>query len=262
MRILLFLFCLSVSAIAFAQVNLEDGLRLHYTFSGNVKDESGNKNDPADKKIKLVQDRFGNPKSACNFNGSNSYIRIKDASSLHTGDQISMCVWIKPIHFYNGKCHASSIISKGKPSGRAAYFLFFDDNVYRNDGNCYAKVDVQHQNYYGTGMTDSSYKPYTPYVELMEWVSVIYTYDGSMVRIYVGCDLVKSYEASSVYFTNTWDFYIGKNDSGDYPYWLNADLDDIRIYDRAINIDEVKQLQNVAVMQKQPGNNPTVIYFL
>ena len=215
---------------------------MHYTFSGNVKDESGNKNNPGDNNTKLTEDRFGNPKSACHFNGKSSYIRIKDASSLHTGDQISMCAWIKPIGFYKGKCHASSIFSKGKSGGRTDYFLFFDDNVYRHDGNCNAKVDVEHQNYYGTGMTDSSYKPYSPYVKLMEWVSVIYTYDGTIVRIYIGCDLVKSYEASSVYFTNTWDLFIGKNDSEQNPYWLNADLDDVRIYDRALNFDEVKAI--------------------
>jgi hypothetical protein len=35
------------------------------------------------------------------------------------------------------------------------------------------------------------------------------------------------------------DLFIGKMDNPQYPYWHNADIDDIRIYNRALSASEV-----------------------
>jgi hypothetical protein len=43
-------------------------------------------------------------------------------------------------------------------------------------------------------------------------------------------------------FTSNYDLYIGKLNNTQYPYWLNGDLDDIRIYNRALTEDEINAL--------------------
>lgn len=237
MRILLFLILALSSTTLFSQVDLKAGLMLHYTFDGVIKDESGNQNDPVDnKKTSFTEDRFGKAAGACHFNGKNSYLRIADNKSIRMDDQISLCVWIRPTGFYSNKCHVNSIIMKGKQTGTTFYSLRYDDNIYRNNGNCNAKLDKDHENFSGNGTNNPAYEPY---VQLNKWQNVIYTFDGTTARIYIDGKEVKTEEGRSLYFTNPQDLFIGKVDLDSYPYWLNADLDDLRIYDRAITQAEV-----------------------
>ena len=45
-------------------------------------------------------------------------------------------------------------------------------------------------------------------------------------------------------FTNAYDLLLGKWNTPSYPYWFNGVLDDVRIYNRALTRNEVKQLYN------------------
>ncbi len=57
-----------------AQVNLDSGLVAYYPFNGNAKDESGNGNNGSVFGATLTMDRFGNDRSAYEFNGTDNYI--------------------------------------------------------------------------------------------------------------------------------------------------------------------------------------------
>ncbi len=226
-----------------AQVNLSLGLKAHYTFDGNVNDQSGNNNNPIFNNTSFTTDRQGNANSAVSFNGTNTYIQIPNAASLNFTNQISICVWVKPLGFYQGTCHGNSIVMKGNSDNLPGnYLLRFDDNFFTNGTNCSNPVvDVDHQNFYGRG-TNPGPPGYTPYIQPGQWYSVIYTYDGSTARLYVNCELKVSTPAPGLTFTNSAALFLGKLNNATYPYWLNGDLDDVRIYDRAINVEEVNVL--------------------
>ncbi|MCX6314157.1 MAG: LamG domain-containing protein [Sphingobacteriales bacterium] len=222
---------------ASAQVIIDPSLKAYYPFDGNAKDASGNKNNPIFNNATLTKDRFGKPNSAYHFNGINQYMRIPNSATLNLKNQITLSVWIRPTGFYHGICHASAILSKGGGNYLPGdYALRFDDALISSGMGCGdITADTIHQNFRGTGTV---LNPYTPYIKKNQWYSVIYTNDGTSARLYVDCDLKYSVTFSET-FSNTEDLFLGKSNDPYFKFWMNADLDDIRIYDRAFTEDEI-----------------------
>ncbi|MGB5006178.1 MAG: LamG domain-containing protein, partial [Ferruginibacter sp.] len=228
--------------VCFAQVDLNLGLKAYYPFSGNANDISGNNNNPVFNNATLTADRLGNPNSAYHFDGSSSYMRILNSPTINTTNKLSLVAWVKPQGFYAGTCHGNSILMKGDADYLTGnYFLRYDDGPISNGNNCSVPVDPLHQNFYGVGV--ASLPPgYTPYIQTNQWYSVIVTHDGTTSKLYVDCVLKTSAPQGSATFTNSYDLYIGRLNSGSFPYWVNGDIDEIRIYDRVLNVDEVNAL--------------------
>lgn len=238
----LVLFFIANFKIAHAQVNLNSGLVAYYPFNGNANDASGFNHHPAFNNATLTTDRFGTSNNAYLFNGIDNYMRVPNAPDLNFSNKISIAVWIKPQGFYYGNCHGNSVLIKGTdidPAGR--YLIRFEDGQYLNGNNCSVTTpDTIHQNYWGSGAF--LYGGYTPYVQKGEWVSVIYTYDGTNVKLYVNCKLVIDDVIPGLSFTNPYDLFLGKLDSPTHPYWYNGAMDDVRLYNRALTEDEVSYI--------------------
>lgn len=235
---LIFLFLLSGQA--FAQVNMTQGLRAYYPFTGNANDVSGNNNNPSFNNASLTPDRFGNANSAYLFNGTNNYIRIPNSSSLNMAGPMSIAMWIKVNGFYQGTCHGNNLLMKGDDdSNPNIYYLRFDDFAYTNGQHCSIPVpDITHENLFGRGTLNPP-GGYTPYVPANQWMSVVYIYDGTTAKLYVDCQLKISSSASGFNFTNAYDLFLGRMNHPSYPYWFNGVMDEVRIYDRALTADEV-----------------------
>ena len=225
--------CFLFSYTSFGQVNLNVGLRAYYPFSGNANDVSGNNNNPAFNNAALTADRAGNPNSAYHFNGINNYIQVPNSPSLNMGNKISMSLWVKPTGYNTDPCYNNMLVAKSDavnvPSN---YFLVFAD-VY---SGCTNPTTTQ-ERFHGQGPVAQF-----PIIQLNQWYSVVWTYDGSWAKIYVDCVLRDSLAMSTTSFTNSFDLYMGKLNSAQYPFWFNGDLDEVRIYDRALTIDEVNVL--------------------
>ncbi len=69
-KITLLAFMLLFSALSFAQVNLTNGLIAYYPFNGNANDASGNANNGTVNGATLGTDRFGNANSSYEFSGN------------------------------------------------------------------------------------------------------------------------------------------------------------------------------------------------
>ena len=253
MKILLCCFLL-MTEFCFAQVNLKQGLQAWYPFNGNANDESGNNNNPVKNNATITSDRFGNPNSAYHFNGLYQYIQIPNKPSLNFGKEISLSVWVRPTGFYYGICHASQLISKGGGNYNPGnYALRFDDALYSAGNGCNgSKCDTLHQNFRGTGTV---LKPYPgDFIKKNKWYNVLYTNDGKTAKLYVDCELKYSVTFPET-FTNNEDLFFGKSDDEFFPFWLNGDLDDIRIYNRALDADEIFSLCNE---KEEPKKTDTV----
>lgn len=227
-----------ISECCFAQVDLKQGLQAWYPFNGNANDASGNNNHPIVNNASITSDRFGKPNSAYHFNGVYQYMRIKNSPSLNFKDQISISVWVRPTGFYYGICHASQIISKGGGNYNPGnYALRFDDALYTSGTGCGETVcDTLHQNFRGTGTVLTPYSG--DFIKKDKWYNVLYTNDGNTARLYVDCELKYSVFFPET-FTNNEDLFFGKSDDILFPFWLNGDLDEIRIYNRALNDKEI-----------------------
>ncbi len=244
-----------------AQVDLNAGLLAYYPFSGNVNDATSNNNNPSFNNTTYTNDRLGNPSSACHFNGIDNYIEIPGSASLNTLNQASFCAWVKAGDYYQGPCHGNSIIEKGNPGGFSAgdFILRFDDNFYVSGTNCSnPTVGEVHQNFYGAYLTLPS-PGYTPYVQTSQWMSVVYTYDGTTAKLFVNCELKMSANISGINFSNNFSLFLGHLSSPAFPYWFNGDLDEVRVYNRALNDDEVRVYSGCSVVTTTSFTAPDTV---
>jgi Concanavalin A-like lectin/glucanases superfamily len=235
-KILIALLFLNQSAIC--QVALDKGLKAHYPFNGNARDASGNNNQPVFNNAQLTNDRFGKANSAYHFNGSSSYIRIPNSATLNLGNTITLAIWVRPTGFYYDICHASSILSKGTADYYPGnYTLRFDDALFTGGKGCSGDrlSDSLHLNFRATGTPQ---KQYEPFIKKGQWYSLVYTNDGDTARLYVDCALKYAIKFTET-FSNADDLFFGRTNDNMFPFWLNGDIDDARIYDRALTEKEI-----------------------
>lgn len=258
LTLIVIIICTIVPLTCLSQVDLTKGLMAYYPFNGNANDASGNGNNPVFNNTTLTTDYYGNANNACQFNGIDTYIRIPNSSTLSMGNTISVCAWIKPTGFYYGACHGNSVLVKGDNDfSPGNYMLRFDDGMFTGT-NCYDEIpDTVHQTYYGIG-TGLSPVQDTPYAQKNIWRSVVYTYDGLHARLYIDCNLVLDSEQPGLSFSNNNDLVFGRLNNVQFPYWLNAALDEVRIYNRALNVDEVRAY-SFSCADEQPCSNWTRI---
>ena len=242
MNKLLFAFLVLVNPVL-AQVSPDAGLQAYYPFDGNANDASGNNNNPVFNNAVLTANRFGEPNSAYHFNGRDSYMRIPNSPSLNFGNQITLSAWVRPTGFYYGICHANSVLLKGVADYFPGnYTLRYDDALFTDSKGCSGDplTDSIHLNFRSTGTTQ---KAYTPYISKNQWYSVVYTNDGDTAKLYVDCKLEYAVHFKEN-FANNDDLLFGKTNDPMFPFWLNADLDEVRIYNRALNTKEIFALCN------------------
>ena len=215
------------------QVNLNLGLRAYYPFSGNANDVSGNNNNPVFNNATLTADRFGNPNSAYHFNGIDKYMRIPDHATLNMGNTMSIALWVKPTGYNTGPCYTNMLVMKSSTATlQSNYHVRFGD-IY----NGCSLPNPAEERFAGNNAVAQ-----TPFVQLNQWYSVVWTSDGVTEKIYVNCVLRESVPAGGIAYTNTFDLLFGMNVNPSFPYWLNGDLDEVRLYNRALNQDEVNTL--------------------
>ncbi|HTB51446.1 MAG TPA: LamG domain-containing protein [Ferruginibacter sp.] len=221
-------------------IRLTKGLAAYYPFNGNAYDSSKNKNNPVFNNATLTADRFGNVNSAYHFNGIDNYIDIPNSQSLNMGKQISLCAWVRPTGFYAGTCHGNSILQKADYRDPGCYVMDYDDGLFRNAHHCDGMPpDTTHETFGGKDAPEA-----TPYIIPGQWHFFVYTNDGVKAKVYVNGRLRVSYPSTHTIYTNKADLLIGSNvkNNDAYPFWVNADIDEIRIYNRAINQKEVDSL--------------------
>jgi len=123
------------------------------------------------------------------LNGESGYIALKDAPGLHISGNITMMAWVKP----GVKDCFRNIIAHGWDGNSAETFLRISRS---DDGSGYG---VQDKNFYEVGVTDGAADTYynsatfqIPDGDLVNWVFVAGTYDGTHWNLYRNGALVAS----------------------------------------------------------------------
>jgi pimeloyl-ACP methyl ester carboxylesterase len=203
------------------------GLVVYFPFSGNTNDLSGNNNNGILHGAQLTEDRKGNPNSAYLFNGSSDYIEIPYNQSLDLTDEISISCWISCADLsLSQRIFDKTTVSQSDaymvdihPSHRLRFIVANPlPGAYQSQSN-----DVLTQN--------------------NSWYHIVVTYDKSNVRFYFNgvIDTVNPVTGSSTLNSNP--IRIGANSllNGN---WFTGKIDDIRLYNRALNDNEVLSLYN------------------
>ena len=217
-------------------VNLNAGLVAKYSFNGgNANDEIGSNNGTVTG-ASLTTDRFGNANKAYAFDGINDKIDFGDATAFRMGNNnFTISLWAK----FN-TAQFAPLLNKRKDSPS------FDQ--YSINVGQFGTQDNKLGFYYkpspgGVGAPDRGFSGNTMDA-LWHNVTVVNTFGGS-TSLFIDGQFVGS---SSTSFT-TGDFNItGANLVAGFTnvmgtdFYFKGDLDDIRVYNRALNTLEIDSL--------------------
>ena len=199
----------------------------YYPFNGNANDESGNGNDgdineETDSEPTLTTDRFGNENSAYSFDGINDFIVIDPEFSY--SNEISMGGWLKIDALSKG----ITIVSK-----RFGNFGGEDFQLYYEGPGDYKMVGIL------WGLSTERCRGTINSVIDNDWHHYFFTYDGSFMVMYIDGVINQTCTSSGTVNNNNLNMRIGEDWYGNYG---DGDIDEVRIYNRALSASEVQAL--------------------
>jgi hypothetical protein len=207
-----------------------NGLVGWWPFNGNAIDESVNTNDGTVNGATLTADRNGNANKAYNFNGINNYIEAPSNTGLQLSAAYSIGLWFKS-NIFNAGQYGYTLISKIQSSG---WYGGYETMI----GETNSIGGVNH-----TGNINGNFQ--LPYSGLSSgnWYSVIITFNGTQLKLYVNGNIVNTVNQSGTLQTGNDPLRFGRRGGGGiYDQWFNGVIDDIGIWNRALTECEVKKL--------------------
>ncbi|MDP1726210.1 MAG: LamG-like jellyroll fold domain-containing protein [Bacteroidota bacterium] len=217
-----------------------NGLAAWYPFNGNANDESGNGNNGTVYSASLTSDKSGTPNKAYNFAG-NARIQITPGASLNT-KIISINAWV---NFSN--TNLGMLVTRRKWSDASAEQYSFDTKAFyvKRNGACQAATGWSQLNYNNTPNTST-------------WAMLTVIYDGINMKYYLNGALNSSVNLSTYVNMDSCigaDIIFGATWSS-FPFYYSGKLDDISIYNRALNASEIQMIYSecIPLISVQPAN--------
>lgn len=194
-----------------------EGLVGHWKLSGNARDYSGNGNDGTLMGgVTWAEDRMGQARGSAEFDGESGYVDCGNDESLNITDEITISAWVKGNAFdnYNFAVGKAVTYQLGAKSGKfmiRARFSGIGDTIVS-----------------GSTLTTDS------------WYHMVMTYDGNSFKGYLNgvSDIDSAINDTIIASAN--NLWI----SGEQVYsnYWSGQIDDVRIYNRALSEDEIKAL--------------------
>ncbi len=202
---------------------LSSGLIGFWPFCGNANDASGNGNNGTVNGATLTTDRFGNANSAYSFDGVSTYIDVAHSNSLNLTNSYTVEFWVKNLNNTGGWY---STVSKD---------IWFASQGFINyiAGTNFASVNCAASNHAITNLPINT------------WIQITITYENGTLKIYKNGILVAQENQSFSNSTSSLRFGARhQNDGSGIVNYLDGQLDDIAIWNRALTISEIQQLYN------------------
>lgn len=228
-------------------IDLENGLVAYYPFNGNANDESGNGHHGIVNGATLTNDRFGNDSSAYEFDGLDDFINATfDWSNVLTPpEKFSISGWFK---FSNLGANNQFIIA-GAPGGGPDNYISKGANG-KIISRIYGGTPVNSDIMYADGL----------------WHNFILSHNGVESKFII--DGINQMNSPSIGIYNRDILWFGARENGvNGPQFYDGYIDDIRIYDRSLNCNEIDSLYTEGctsynLVQNQTINLDTTIYAL
>lgn len=212
-----------------------------YPFDGNALDATGNGHDGTVMGATLAADRFGNANSAYQFDGVNDFIMLNGPFTANTGTVmawINMAEMSSPNPVFVGRDTTMNGIgielgvdpNSGADAHRLSYGFDHRDCV---GGGCNVFFEIANP-------------PLTPAI----WHHVAMTSDGSVIRLYIDCQQVSTYDGScgdggGLWFDdlcNDIAWMIGRHKRPLSEDYFTGRIDDLRIYNCALSASELADI--------------------
>ena len=226
---------------------LNRGLVAYYPFNGNTKDVSGNGKHGLNDGAQLTPDRFGQSGQAYFFNGS-SKIRIPHHDDFNVYP-ITISAWFRttdpnPGHLIGKYNNATwngwglAVTDNGAGVAGTGFYLVSRNDALISGYDDYPIFQTE------TGVNDG------------RWHQLVLVVDGESGKVFLNGQLqdTQVWRGTPARSQSSWDLYIGYYlntvipNEGSWVYY-DGDIDDIRVFGRALTTQEVAQLY-----QREAGN--------
>jgi len=220
--------------------SLSQGLVAYYPFSGSPKDFSGNGKHGLNEGAQLTTDRFGEPGKAYFFNGS-SKIRVPHHNDFNVYP-ITISAWFRttdpnPGHLINKYNNATwsgwglSVVDNGAGVSGTGFYLASRQDALISGYDAYPIFETQ------TGVNDG------------RWHQLVLVVDEVSGRVFLDGQHqdTQVWRGTPARSQSSWDLYIGYYLNTIVPNegnWVtfDGDIDDLRVFRRALTTQEVGQL--------------------
>lgn len=224
---------------------LENGLVGHWTFDGKdmpggqVNDTSGNGNNGS--QVNMASSTAYVPGAigqALNFDGTNDYLLLPNTAGLNVASAFTLSAWIYSEDPSAGSIQRIVSLSPSESGGIEKYSMYVQSNqfktVIRLNGADYITSTVY---------SDSDYLR-------RRWRNVVMVYDGSQILMYSdGEGVGQRTQSGTLADASTNPLRIGAF-GPTFGQYFKGKVDDVRIYNRALSLDEIKQLYQLGATTK------------
>jgi len=223
--------------------NLTNGLVASFLFNGSASDSSGNSNNANPSGITYTSDQFGLPDSAAHFGGTNSeYVVVPDSPSLHVSE-LTVAGWIHTA--ITNEVMQIAIKAHHGDSAGEQWSLYIDTLNFTKPTLVFAiKRDSGGQS--GIGWNFVSFGPLTL---TNQWIFLAGEWDGKVLNLSLnGTNVAKNVNVAAGGIDDVpmgSDIQIGR--STITPYSYNGDIDQMKIYNRALSTNEIAQLYQLGL---------------
>lgn len=258
---------LSICLIAFsvpfaqAQVNLNNGLMVYLPFTGNANDASGNGNNGTVTGATLRADRGNTPNASYEFDGVGNFIRVPNSPSFNfAGNAQTISFWFQLCQIPGPTDDKEYyIMSKMTAATSSGWHIFMRRDVAFGGALRIYYRGLLNGNHSAQNILSCDISS----IEVGTWHRVTFVLGINDNGIKMSSKLDNSWQAwrtgqLATIASNNLDFIIG----GGTHIWSAGDrmfgkgrIDDIRIYDRAINDQEIDALHNLIT---PTAFNPTI----
>ncbi len=199
---------------------------LHYPFSGNAQDYSGNNLDGQVSGAVLTEDVLGQPLNAYRFDGVNDRIQCSSDPELNFTGGISVSCWLNADQFFEREAYP---ISHGNWENRWKISVT-NDRI---------RWTIRTDHYQNNGITDLDSERM---LSESTWFHLVTVYDGSDLEIWLNGELDAFGSWQGSLLTTAWDLTVGQALPGNSQYNFDGIIDDVRIFDYGLGVAEIQGL--------------------
>jgi hypothetical protein len=213
----------------------EEGLILHYSFSGNARDLSGNENHGQIKRIWPDNDVFiGEGRGSFRFVGKKNHVKVPIDINPVVMPEMTFTAWVKTSYFPRGNQNIMTIFSQDDGGFDRALKVRWNDaakemELIANTG----KEETKHL-----------------VIDRVSWTFVAVVYDQNQQNVTIYANEKKLSAKAEIIHGNDF-FLIGACPQN--KHFFRGSIDEVRLYDRALTEGEINTLFRLKAPYEEPA---------